>query len=74
MKTPMLLAGAFALLLAGGAAAKDNPGLYAHPHGKASTRHVKKVRVPAPPKDPYAAYWKDPSRQAPPFSYYRGDR
>jgi outer membrane biogenesis lipoprotein LolB len=24
-------------------------------------------------KDPYARYWNDPSRQAPPFSYYRGD-
>jgi hypothetical protein len=33
-----------------------------------NARHVKKVRTPAP-RDPYAKYWNDPSRQAPPFSW-----
>jgi hypothetical protein len=33
-----------------------------------NARHVKKPRAPAP-KDPYAKYWNDPSREAPPFSW-----
>jgi|1185.fasta_scaffold54583_1 hypothetical protein len=34
----------------------------------ANARHVKKPRAPDQ-RDPYAKYWNDPSRQAPPFSW-----
>jgi hypothetical protein len=68
----MLLAGAIALLLGGGAVAKDNiTGVHAHKVYK--TKSARALRRPVmPPKDPYADYWNDPSRQAPPFSYFRG--
>jgi hypothetical protein len=56
-------AAACVLLLAGGAAA--------HESGKPHKHRGKKVQAvqPAPPKDPYAKYWNDPGRAAPPFSY-----
>ena len=68
-KISLICAGAI-VLLATSAPAQSGPGL--HSHGKA-VRHAKKVRVAPPPKDPYASYWNDPGRQAPPFSYSRGD-
>ena len=67
MKTTLLLAGALALALAGGAAAKERNGAHAHKTYKAKT--VRIVRRPAPPpRDPYAGYWNDPSRNGP-FSW-----
>jgi hypothetical protein len=60
----LFCAGACVLLLAGGANAKDHT-VYRTPHKHARPQ-------PVQPKDPYAAYWKDPGRAAPPFSY-RGD-
>ncbi len=63
----LLCAGACVLSLAASADAQSGTGLHTHKH--ASARHAKKVRAPAPPKDPYANYWNDPSRQAPPFSW-----
>jgi len=70
----MLLAGAIALSFAGGAAAKDS-ATGVHTHKTYRTKSVRAVRRPVmPPKDPYAEYWNDPGRQAPPFSYFRGDR
>jgi hypothetical protein len=69
MKIPALLcAGACTLLLAGGADAKEK--LAAHKVHHAPHKHAHPQ--PAQPRDPYAAYWKDPGRAAPPFSY-RGD-
>ena len=72
----VICAGAVVVFAASaGAQSGNGPGMHATPHGKAvPTRHVKKVRVPAQPKDPYAKYWDDPSRQAPPFSWggYKG--
>jgi hypothetical protein len=64
----MLLAGAIALLFVGGAAAKDNAaGVHADRAHK--TQSARAVRRPVmPPKDPYAEYWKDPSRNGP-FSW-----
>jgi hypothetical protein len=67
MKTPALFCAAAALLLlAGGAGAKDSL--------KSSTKtqrsHKAQAIKPAPPKDPYAKYWNDPGRAAPPFSYF----
>jgi len=68
MKTTMLLAGALALSFAGGAAAKDAYGVHVHKTHKAKT--LRAARQPVmPPRDPYAAYWNDPGRQAPPFSW-----
>ena len=68
MKIPTLLcATACALLLAGGAAAHETGKAHKHRAQKAQT--VKPVQ-PAKPKDPYAAYWNDPGRAAPPFSYW----
>ena len=61
MKTPTLICCALALLIAGSADAKEKT---------AKTKRVKHVQQAAPPKDPYAAYWKDPGRAAPPFSYF----
>jgi hypothetical protein len=50
-------------------------GMHAYPQGKpASARHVKKPRVAPAPKDPYAAYWKDPSRYEFPSWGMRGGR
>jgi hypothetical protein len=65
MKIPTLLcASACVLLLAGGAGAKD--------HKAHRTTHKHARPQPVQRQDPYAAYWKDPGRAAPPFSY-RGD-
>ena len=67
MKAQTLLCASAALLLfAGSAAAHDTGKPHKHRAQKAQT--VK----PANRKDPYAAYWNDPSRAAPPFSYYGG--
>jgi hypothetical protein len=60
----LFCAGICVLLLAGGADAKD------HKFHRAPHKHARPQ--PAQPKDPSAAYWKDPGRAAPPFSY-RGD-
>ena len=70
MKTAMLFAGALALLLAGPAVAKKSAAPGAQAHKSHRTKTVRAARQPAmPPRDPYAEYWKDPSRQAPPFSW-----
>ena len=66
MKTTMLLAGAIALSFAGGAAAKDENGLHVPKTHK--TKTVRATRQPVTPKDPYAGYWNDPSRNGP-FSW-----
>ena len=67
MKTTMLLAGAIALAFAGGAAAKDANGMHVHKTHK--TKTVRTARQPVtPPRDPYAGYWNDPSRNGP-FSW-----
>lgn len=62
MKILALSVAAFALL-AGSASA----------HDAARKPHHKRIHhaqpQPAPHRDPYAAYWNDPGRQAPPFSY-----
>lgn len=64
MKFPTLLGVcACAMLIAGSAAAHQSDKPHKHRTHKA---HVAK---PVPPKDPYAAYWNDPGRAAPPFSY-----
>ena len=62
--TTLFCAGAM-VLLAGGAEAQSGSasGMYADPHAKAGARQVKKPRAQARPKDPYAAYWNDPSRR-----------
>ena len=62
MKLPTLICCALALVLAGSADAKTTKTKRAKPmqHGQQA----------APPKDPYANYWKDPGRAAPPFSYF----
>jgi hypothetical protein len=69
MKIPTLFcAGACALLLAGGADAKVAKDKVAvHKVHRAAHKYARPE--PLPPKDPYAAYWKDPGRAAPPFSY-----
>ncbi|MEJ0078116.1 MAG: hypothetical protein WDO17_22275 [Alphaproteobacteria bacterium] len=65
MKIPTLLcAAACVLMLAGNASAKET--------GKATKTHrANKAQMakPVQPKDPYANYWNDPGRAAPPFSY-----
>lgn len=60
----LLCATACMLLLAGGA--------FAHETGKPHKHRAQKAQTakPVKPKDPYAAYWNDPGRAAPPFSYY----
>ena len=63
--TTLVCAGVIPLLVGSAQAQYGNaPGTYAYPHGKMNTRQVKKPRAqrPAPPRDPSAAYWKDPSR------------
>ena len=62
----LLCAGACVLLLGGGATA--------HETGKPHKHRTQKSHAaqPVQPKDPYARYWNDPGRAAPPFSY-RGD-
>ena len=75
MKTTLLLAGAIALLLSGGAAAKDRAtgGVHAQKTHKAKTiRAARRAVQPAAPRDPYARYWDDPTRQGP-FSYFGRD-
>ena len=46
-------------------------GAFAHETGKPHKHRAHKAQAvkPAPPKDPYAKYWNDPGRAAPPFSY-----
>ncbi|TMJ06236.1 MAG: hypothetical protein E6G97_00805 [Alphaproteobacteria bacterium] len=68
MKTTMLLAGALALSFAGGAAAKDAHGVSVHKTHKAKTLRAARQPAMPPPRDPYAAYWNDPSRNGP-FSW-----
>lgn len=64
MKTLTLLcAAACVLLFAGGAFAHDTGKPHKH------RTHKAQAAQPAPPKDPYAKYWNDPGRAAPPFSY-----
>ncbi len=75
MKTTILLAAAIALSFASGAEAK-NKASGAHAQKNYKTKSVRAVRrpvMPAPSRDPYAKYWDDPGRAAPPFSYRRGD-
>jgi hypothetical protein len=67
MKTTMLLAAALALSFAGGAAAKDRNGMHVHKSHKAKAVRVVR-QPPAAPRDPYAGYWNDPSRNGP-FSW-----
>ena len=75
MKT-LLYLGAFALLLSGGAAAQS--GTVAAHEAKQAQRHgaahkTRPVRMHRPAeKDPWAAYWKDPSRYEFPSWGYRG--
>jgi hypothetical protein len=59
----LLCAGASLLLLAGNASARQTVKLHKHRSHKAQT--IRAVQ----PKDPNAAYWNDPGRAAPPFSY-----
>jgi hypothetical protein len=67
MKIPAwLCAGASVLLLAGSAIARET----GKPHAKTHRAPKAHVVEPAPPKDPYANYWNDPGRAAPPFSYH----
>ena len=66
---PLLCATACVFWLAGNASAHDTGKPHKHPDPK-SQKTAKPV-TPAKPKDPYAAYWNDPGRAAPPFSYYR---
>jgi len=60
--TALLCAGSL-VLFAASAAAHETRKPHKHRTHKAQT--VKPVQ----PKDPYAAYWNDPGRAAPPFSY-----
>jgi hypothetical protein len=61
----LLLAASAMVFSAAPADAKPKPGLHANHHAKHHARIVHSpVRLrPAPPKDPYADYWNDPSRQ-----------
>ena len=61
--TTLVCAGASLLLLAGIASAHQT----AKPHKHRS--HKAQTMKPVQPKDPNAAYWNDPGRAAPPFSY-----
>ena len=48
----------------------------AHAHKTDQTKTARVVRrpvYPVPPQDPYAKYWDDPGRAAPPFSYRGSD-
>jgi hypothetical protein len=67
MKTTMLLAGAIALSCTVGAAAKDANGAHVPKVHKAKTTRAARQSA-APPRDPYAGYWNDPSRNGP-FSW-----
>jgi len=68
MKATLLFAGALALMFAGGAIAKERAGAQAHYKAHKVVRPIRLRAAPA--KDPYTAYWNDPSRAAPPFSYF----
>ena len=66
----LLCAGVVALLLpAGGAVAKSGTQAHAKTHMVHKRAHAVRPVKPNPPKDPWAEYWKDPSR-AGPFSYH----
>ena len=58
---------ACALLLAGGAFAHETGQPHKH---RAPKAQAAKPAKQSQPKDPYAKYWNDPGRAAPPFSYY----
>ena len=60
----LLCASATLVLLAGNALAHDTGKPHKH-HRAQKTQAMK----PPKPKDPYASYWNDPGRAAPPFSY-----
>jgi hypothetical protein len=66
----LLYAGAFALLLSGGTVAQSATQAGAKTRAHLVHKRVHAVRPvqPNPPQDPWAAYWKDPSRSGP-FSY-----
>ena len=59
----LFCASACVMLLAGGA--------FAHETGKPHKHRTHKAQgaKPEQPKDPYAKYWHDPVRAAPPFSH-----
>ena len=61
----LLLAASAMVFSAAPADAKPKPGLHAKHHAKHHARivHSPARLRPAPPKDPYADYWNDPSRQ-----------
>jgi hypothetical protein len=61
-----LCVGACALLLGGGALAHETGRTHKH------RTHKTQAAKPVQPKDPYAKYWNDPGRAAPPFSYRGG--
>ena len=68
MKIPTLLCTtACALLLAGGAAAHETGKPHKHRSPEGADREAGPTREA---EGPYAAYWNDPGRAAPPFSYY----
>ena len=56
-----LLLAASAMVFSAPADAKTKPGLHAKHHARVV--HGPARLRPAPPKDPYADYWNDPSRQ-----------
>jgi hypothetical protein len=57
----LLLAASAMVFSAAPADAKSKPGLHAKHHARIV--HGPARLRPAPPKDPYADYWNDPSRQ-----------
>jgi hypothetical protein len=65
MKIRILLCAGASLLLFAAIAAAHETG---KPH-KHHRSHKAQAMKPVQPKDPYAGYWNDPGRAAPPFSY-----
>lgn len=66
----LLCAAALFALPAGTALAKpDKQKAKAHVHLTHKRIHAVRAIKPAAPKDPWAAYWNDPGRAFPPFSY-----
>ena len=61
----LLLATSVMVVSAAPAAARSKPGLHAQHHARHRVEivHSPARLRPAPPKDPYADYWNDPSRQ-----------